>query len=388
MPITPLGGDGIDNATLTSSNTTTGGEDIVFADVSSSSLTVTLATADARSGARIAVVDINSNAGTNAITVDTEGSGTINGASSITITTDGEAVTLVSDGTDWVRESAYSPGSGSSGVAVEDDGAIVVDGATAIDMATNLSVADDGDGTVTVSASGGGGGNKSTTYVISDSYSTSGEDVILVHNEGFTVNLSDSDANDGNTITIVDVQGEIGPNTPFTISGTSSNYVNSQQSVEVTTPYAAVTVMYSSSESEWVIIGGYDSVLTGEGEFATVVEGSETGTVAAGDQGVLVVDELLDGETLFVKTATLVSGTVGAVPTGVDLKLGTFSSGSFTQQAVILSGDGSTVHDNADGNPLASYQNTSGAAQTIGYVVDNQSGGSESVICDAAGEVA
>jgi len=110
--------------------------------------------------------------------------------------------------------------------------------------------------------------------------------------------------------------------------------------------------------------------------------------VAAGDQGVLVVDELLDSETLSVETATLVSGTVGAVPTGVDLKLGTFSSGSFTQRAVILSGDGSTVHDNADGSPLASYQNTSGTAQTVGYVVDNQSGGSESVICDAAGEVA
>ena len=279
--ITPLGGDGVDNAVLTSSNTTTGGEDIVFADVSSSTLTVTLATADARSGARIAIVDINSNAGTNAITVDTEGSGTINGASSITITSDGEAVTLVSDGTDWMRESTYSPGSGSSGVTVEDDGAIVVDGATAIDMSTNLSVQDDGDGTVTVSASGG------------------------------------------------------------------------------------------SSAA-----------------LSTLVEGAETGTVAAGDQGVLVVDELLDGETLSVETATLVSGTVGAVPTGVDLKLGTFSSGSFTSRATILSGDGSTVHDNADGSPLASYQNTSGAAQTVGYVVDNQSGGSESVIADAAGEIA
>ena len=278
--ITPLGGDGVDNAVLTSSNTTTGGEDIVFADVSSSTLTVTLATADARSGARIAIVDINSNAGTNAITVDTEGSGTINGASSITISTSGKAVTLVSDGTDWVRESSYAPGSGSSGVAVEDDGALVVDGATAIDMATNLSVTDDGDGTVTVSASGG------------------------------------------------------------------------------------------SSAA-----------------LSTLVEGTETGTVAAGDQGVLVVDELLDTETLSVKTATLVSGTVQAVPTGVDLKLGTFSSGSFTQQAVILSGDGATVHDNADGNPLASYQNTSGTAQTVGYVIDNQSGGSESVICDAAGEI-
>jgi len=47
--------------------------------------------------------------------------------------------------------------SGAGGTDAEDDGAVVVSGATAINFSTNLSVADDGDGTVTVTASGSGG---------------------------------------------------------------------------------------------------------------------------------------------------------------------------------------------------------------------------------------
>jgi hypothetical protein len=50
-------------------------------------------------------------------------------------------------------------GSGGGGVDVEDGGSTVVAGASAINMATNLSVTDDGDGTVSVDASGGGSGD-------------------------------------------------------------------------------------------------------------------------------------------------------------------------------------------------------------------------------------
>lgn len=44
-----------------------------------------------------------------------------------------------------------------AGVDVEDDGSVVVSGASAINFGNNVSVTDDGDGTVTVDASGGGG---------------------------------------------------------------------------------------------------------------------------------------------------------------------------------------------------------------------------------------
>lgn len=85
---------------------TTNGETVVFVDTSSSAVTVTLATADATLGKEIRVVDMGNNAGTNAITIDTEGSATFipGGASSITITTDGAYVDLQSDGTDWFAD--------------------------------------------------------------------------------------------------------------------------------------------------------------------------------------------------------------------------------------------------------------------------------------------
>lgn len=67
------------------------------------------------------------------------------------------------------------------GVDVEDAGSTVVSGATAIDMATNLSVTDDGDGTVTVDASGGSSGGKPYATVVvasSEAENTSGADYV------------------------------------------------------------------------------------------------------------------------------------------------------------------------------------------------------------------
>jgi hypothetical protein len=84
---------------------TTSGEDILLVDTSSGTVTVTLSTADVTADPenRITIIDSGNNAGTNAITINTEGSANINpgGASSVSIDGDGQSRTLQADGTDW-----------------------------------------------------------------------------------------------------------------------------------------------------------------------------------------------------------------------------------------------------------------------------------------------
>lgn len=284
MAVVPLGGDGTVPAISTQGKVSTDGEQAIFINSQAKATTVTLSSDDCKDGFKISIIDRGGKAGTNAITVDTEGGEDIEGSSSITLSSDYAAVTLTSNGTNWLIESRYRPvsgsgGGGGGGVSVEEGGTVVVDGATAINAGANLTAVDDGDGTVTVDATTGPSGPSAT------------------------------------------------------------------------------------------------------------VEGSGSDTVNAGDNAVLAVDELADGETLSVTAATLVSGTVEAVPTGVDLQLGTFSGGTFTSKTTIVAGDGSAVHDNASGSPLASYQNTSGSAQTVGYVIYNGAVGTVTVVADATGEI-
>jgi len=69
----------------------------------------------------------------------------INFSSNLSVTDDGDGTVTVD-------------ASGGGGVDVEDSGSLAVSGSSAINFGSNLSVTDDGDGTVTVDASGGGGG--------------------------------------------------------------------------------------------------------------------------------------------------------------------------------------------------------------------------------------
>lgn len=89
--------------TVSSSYTTSGekGEKNIFADISAGTITVTLASVDGYEGSKIKVLDDKGGAGTNNITIDTEGTETINGESSAVINADYETLTLESDGTDW-----------------------------------------------------------------------------------------------------------------------------------------------------------------------------------------------------------------------------------------------------------------------------------------------
>ncbi|MBX0325813.1 hypothetical protein EGH21_22605 [Halomicroarcula sp. F13] len=83
-------------------NTSVSDQGIIQAvDTSGGTVTVTLASAMVEDGAEIIVKDEAGNAGTNAITVDTEGSESIDGSASATIGSNYGVLRLYSDGTDW-----------------------------------------------------------------------------------------------------------------------------------------------------------------------------------------------------------------------------------------------------------------------------------------------
>lgn len=83
-----------------SSNTTTDGPGLYLVDTSGGAVTLTLASTDASNQESIGVVNLS---GSNAVTVDTEGSETIDpgGASSKTLSTGGWLVWFNGDGTNW-----------------------------------------------------------------------------------------------------------------------------------------------------------------------------------------------------------------------------------------------------------------------------------------------
>jgi len=135
-----------DERTLTgpvTSNTTTSGEEVVLADTSGGALTVTLASADTGAGNVVTVVDVGGAAGSDAITVDTEGSETIDGASSTTIQSDYGAAVVVADGSNWFSAGG---GSGAGGVVIEDEGATVADPPETINLKEALSATATADG--------------------------------------------------------------------------------------------------------------------------------------------------------------------------------------------------------------------------------------------------
>jgi hypothetical protein len=79
-------------------------------DTSGGAVTLTLATDIVSEGAYVIVNDEGGAAATNLVTVDTEGSAVIDGATSRTIDSDYGALSFYSDGTDW-----YSHGSTGGG---------------------------------------------------------------------------------------------------------------------------------------------------------------------------------------------------------------------------------------------------------------------------------
>lgn len=97
-----------------------------------------------------------------------------------------------------------------------------------------------------------------------------------------------------------------------------------------------------------------------------------SGKVSSGDVATVHITRLPDQQTISVDLATLIMSDGQPVPSGVDLIIATLdNNGGGSRRSVILSGDGSTVYDREVGSPIASYENISGAAQTVMVGVDN-----------------
>lgn len=132
------------------------------------------------------------------------------------------------------------------------------------------------------------------------------------------------------------------------------------------------------------LLGGTPT--TGGGTLAVA---SESGTVAAGDAASLVIVSLEDGETLEINEVSLVLVDGQPAPTGVNLLLVTYDgAGNATSQSTIISGDGATQYVDETGDPLNSYENTTGSSQLAGVLVDNGNiGGGSGSDADVLAEV-
>jgi hypothetical protein len=118
----------------------------------------------------------------------------------------------------------------------------------------------------------------------------------------------------------------------------------------------------------------------------------ESGTVTAGNSGMVYAHGLPDGDTMAVLRAGLLLADGQPAPTDLDLILATLDgAGGGTKQTTIVAGDG-TAQATVEGDPVASYENTSGGEETVAVLVDNGNynagtGADQDIVADAHGEV-
>jgi hypothetical protein len=159
--------------------------------------------------------------------VDVEDSGSvviqkatnINFDANLTVTDDGDGTVSVSGS--------------SAGVDAEDDGSVIVSGSTAFNFGSNLSVTDDGDGTVTVDSAGGTG--SITWNQVSSSFAASVNTRYLADTSGgaFTITMPASPSV-GDTVYFADAARSWGTNN-LTVDGNGNNVVgNTTLEVDVT----------------------------------------------------------------------------------------------------------------------------------------------------------
>jgi len=97
----------------------------------------------------------------------------------------------------------------------------------------------------------------------------------------------------------------------------------------------------------------------------------ETGTVNAGNVGIVWFTSLPVNDTIELYQAGLLLDTLEPAPTDLDLVIYTGdNAGNATKQADVIVGDG-TVQDDVTGSPVASHENTTSSAQTVAVGVDN-----------------
>lgn len=108
------------------------------------------------------------------------------------------------------------------------------------------------------------------------------------------------------------------------------------------------------------------------GVASTTEEFSNSGNIASGDAAIISSETLTDGDTFEVVKASLHLVDGQPVPSGVNLIIATLDgAGGATQQATVLSGDGSNTFSGNEGSPLASHTNNSGADQVVATFADN-----------------
>ena len=98
--------------------------------------------------------------------------------------------------------------------------------------------------------------------------------------------------------------------------------------------------------------------------------------LANGDQLIVGRTAIDDGEQFKVYECSLTQGAGKASPTDCDLELVTIASdNTFTTRTVLIDSDGATINAEVTGSPIGRYENNTGATQTTGVLVNNQSGG-------------
>jgi len=213
-------------------------------------------------------------------------------------------------------------------------------------------------------------------------YTTTDEELVPVDPSGtggLTITLASADVESGNEIVVKDVGGTASSNN-ITVDTEGTETIDGDSTITIDVDNGTLVVV--GDGTNWDIKQAPARTV----DPRNIFEGTETGAVADADQGILTVDNLADGESVDIFKAALTTDTIEAIPSGVDLELVTFdNAGSFTSRSTLVSGDGSTIHDRVTGNPLASYENTSGSPQSVGVIVDNGSGSSQDVVAKIEG---
>jgi len=280
-----------------------------------------------------------------------------------------------------------------AGTALTGGGAVGLGGSTTLDVSgvttseiTNGTLLDEDIDSSTTISRGKLDTTKTTTTVSSSIYTSSDEEVIFVDTVTIagasTISLASSDAVDGNTIVVTDLTGSARDN-PITVDTEGSETIAGVSSKAIETNGGAL--VFTSDGTNWSLGGG--GAGGGGADPAEVFEGRESGNVSDTNQGILVIDNLADGETVEVYKAALTLADGQAAPTNLNLELVTLdNAGNYTPQTTLITGDGSTVYDDETGDPLGTYTNGTGSAQSIGVVVDNGTGFAQDIMAVVEGQ--
>ena len=341
---------------LKTANYTTSGEEVITVDTSGGTVTITLASADTNSGNVVTIVDAGGAAETNNISVDTEGSETIDGATSKTIAKNYGGLVLISDGTNWFTASGSAA---SGGVNVEDNGGAVLSGATGLDFGTDLSATDNGDGTVTIDSDAAGvtvlstgtfthtGGSASSTTVAAV---TTDETTNLYVEVGVDADPSFS-ADYAWSYSWGEAWDDSAQEKDVTINATWDTDPGSGN--DVTLDYRIYTLDVSVSKSEV-----QNLVDSPNGHVPTaLLEDTESVEISV---------PVPDGENLKVYRWGAFKISDGTAPTGLQVQL---LDGSDTVQA-----SENTVNTENTSSPVASYGNATGSLSIFKLRVDNATG--------------